>query len=390
MPTKHRTRYAISTIRGILSWRRNDFELVVQDNSNHGELEEALRGVTDPRLRYYHCTTSLDMEANFSQAALNANGEYVAFIGDDDGVTDEVMDVALWARTKGLQAVVPSGWVSFLWPDVESRAYGRRFSGALRMRRFGGRVSYPIAEQEIRKCARSGGQDFHRLPRPYFGLVHRDSMEEVRQACGTCFPGPSPDLAGAIAIATVVSRTAEIDYPIFIQGTAAQSGGGLGVTKRHVGKLEDWPHLPQWSISRWSEVVPRLFLGQTIWAEDVIQALTATHRRDLLREFNSPLLYGRCICFHPGHAREIIDTFRRQLPNAGTPQLRWHMQFLLGYLGGWWLRLGALIRNICTLASLGTETMIRDVQDSEAAMLRLSDHLRRRGVSFNDWIKKEA
>src|ERR1039457_7023047 len=104
IPTKNRAGYAISTIRGILAWQIGDYELLVQENSNTEDLAVALRSVSDPRLRYYHCTRSIDVVENFTQAALNARGESLAFIGDDDGVTEDVVEAARWARAQELQA----------------------------------------------------------------------------------------------------------------------------------------------------------------------------------------------------------------------------------------------------------------------------------------------
>jgi hypothetical protein len=387
LPTKNRHNYAISTIRGILAWRTDDYELVVQDNSNGEDTAAALRVISDARLRYYHCTHSLDMEENFTQAALHAKGEYLAFIGDDDGVTEEVVEAACWGRAQGLEAVHLSGLASFLWPDVVSGAYGRRLSGALRISFFNSRTTYPNGETEIRKCLSSAGQDFHNLPRSYLGLVRRDCLEAVRKKCGTFFPGPSPDLAGAIATASVAEKIAVVNYPIFISGTGAGSGGGLGIAKRHVGSLEDWPHLPKASITRWSSLVPRLFLGQTIWAEDVVQALNAMGHGDLLQEFNIPLLHASCLCFHPAYSREIMASFFRQLPLSQTARLTWQVRFAAGYLASWLQRLRSLISNICVLASVGTETMIRNINDSEAAMVALSNHLRQRNASFIRCVK---
>lgn len=379
LPTKNRSHYAVSTIRGILAWQADDFELVVQDN---GDDDLAGQLGSDPRLRYHHCSTPLDMEANFTQGVLNSRGEYVALIGDDDGVTEEAVEVARWGSVRGFQAVFASGLAQFLWPDVVSPLYGRRFSGVLRIAPFDNRISYPDGESEIRKCVKSAGSNFHSLPRVYFGIVRRDCLDVVREKCGRFFPGPTPDLAGAIAVAAIAERIVEVNYPIFVHGTGRRSVGGLGVAKRHIGRLEDWPHLPQWSVKGWSSWVPRLFLGQTIWAEDVVQATRAAGRGDLLREFNIPLLHALCLCSHPAHSPEIMESFHRQMQLPETPRVAWWIQFAMGYLYGWAQRVGSLIGNLATLASLGPDTMIKEIKDSEAAMGALAAHLRKNDLSF--------
>lgn len=388
IPTKDRARYAISTIRGILEWRNGDFEVVVQDNSTNDELADAVRPIRDSRLRYYRTPEPLDMEGNFSAATLNSRGEYLAFIGDDDGMIEESIDVARWAREQNIQAVFPSGMATFLWPDVRTPIYGSHLSGVLRISRFAGRASSRIGESEIRKCLRSAGQDLHSLPRAYFGLVRRDLMDAVRLTSGSFFPGPSPDLANAIALACVAESISEIEYPIFIHGTGARSVGGLGAVKRHVGRLEDWPHLPQWSVARWSAMVPQLFLGQTVWAEDVVQSLTAMARVDLLRDFNSARLHAVCLCSHPAYWRPILRSGIRHLRVMEGSRASWVARFGAGYVYAWWQRLHSLTRNIVALASFGSETLVRNVEDSEAAMNALAEFLRRNKLSFRECIKE--
>lgn len=381
IPTKNRAKYAISTIKGILAWTSSEFELVVQDNGTSTELADALRDIQDPRLRYFRHETPLDMEANFSRAAANACGHYLAFIGDDDGIVEQAIEVAHWADAESIDAVFPSGLATYQWPDVVTRPWGRRFSGVLRVSPFTGATVARNGEAEIHKCLCSAGQQFHGLPRTYFGLVRRDTLEIVRRVAGSSFPGPSPDMASAVAVACVAKRIAEIEYPIFIHGTAARSVGGLGAVKRHIGRLEDWPHLPRWAIDRWSTRVPRLFLGQSIWAEDVVQALSAMHRDDLLDRLNTPKLYAMTLCFHRDHRSIIWSHARAALrTESGWNRAAWLARFTAGYVSAWWQRLVSLGRNVSALVSLSGERMIGEVDDSECAMKALTGFLKKSGV----------
>ena len=382
LPTKNRARYALPTIRGILAWESSQFELVVQDNSSNNELEDAVLSIQDTRLRYQHTTHSIDMAENFTLGTLRTRGVFLAFIGDDDGVIEDVVAAAKWGVANNYDAVLPTTIARYLWPDIQSPMYGKRFSGTLRIDRFSGRSSFPSGLKEVSKCMKSAGQNFYHLPRIYFGLVRRECLNRVRDRCGYFFPGPSPDLAGAIAIGCIANRIAAVDFPLFIAGTGAGSTGGLGVVKRHVGRLEDWPHLPKWAIKEWSKIVPRLFLGQTIWAEDVVQAVRATGQDRLMVDFNIPLLHASCLCFHPAYRQEIIKSFIGQLPKSQLLRGKWWLRLFIGYLGCWLRRMASLVRNASALLSIGRETVILHINDSEGAMSALASTLRASNKSF--------
>jgi hypothetical protein len=134
-------------------------------------------------------------------------------------------------------------------------------------------------------------------------------------------------------------------------------------------------------------LVPRLFLGQTIWAEDVVQALRAMGRCELLHEFNIPLLHAMCLCFNPEYAREILHNFIRQLRLPETTRVTWQVRFAFGYLYAWSRRLSSLTSNLSILASIGSDKMIYNIKDSEAAMTALTIYLREKNSSFRRCVE---
>src|SRR5207245_10819585 len=102
------------------------------------------------------------------------------------------------------------------------------------------------------------------MPRAYHGIVLRERLEEVRAQAGTSFPGPSPDMASAVALSLRITSVAAVDYPIFVDGASPRSTGGMGAAKQHEGALEDRDFLPSSSVKGWSRVVPRFWSGTTI------------------------------------------------------------------------------------------------------------------------------
>ena len=61
-------------------------------------------------------------------------------------------------------------------------------------------------------------------------------MKKIRSFAGTAFPGPSPDIANAVAVASMVDTYLLADYPVFIAGNCKSSNAAKGLRKEHVGK----------------------------------------------------------------------------------------------------------------------------------------------------------
>ena len=385
IPTKNRAQYVGPNVRSLLKCQAADFEVVVQDNSGNNQTEAAIaQYVGDPRLRYHHCTDQLSMSDNFTKGLEAASGEYIAFLGDDDGVNPELVAAVRWAKAEALEALVGCSAASYLWPDVIFTIYGGLLSSALCIRPFSGAVTYPDPETETHRCARTAGYSFGRLPKAYHGAVRRDCLEKILQKASTYFPGPTPDMASAIALANIVKRYAYIDYPLFIPGTGRGSGGGVGTEKKHDWSLESVPWFSRRAIKLWSDLVPRFCCGTTLWAEDVVQALRAMGRDDVLKHFNAVFLYARCAVFNRHHNPQTLASFRHFVSTRCLSRLWAVTAFTYYYLLTWSARLSAFLSNIMMLAGLSRTRRIPNVADIDQAVDILTQFLRTHGRHFDE------
>ncbi len=299
IPTRNRAEYLKPAIQGILNIPASDLELVIEDNSDSNQFESLIKDrFVDSRLRYHYSNLPASMSENYERAACRATGEYVCLIGDDDGINPEIIEAARWAKVSNLDALVPVNSAHYVWPDLNLPSNAIQ-AGELAIGPFSGRVMPLVPSEEIKKCLRSAGQGFFGLPKVYYGLVRRSTFEQVKLRTGTYFPGVSPDMAGAMAVANYVDKTCQIDYPLFLPGSSAKSNAGLSGMNRHIGRLQDQRHISSESIRNWSKLVPAFYSVQTIWAEAAVGALMATGRSDLLRDFNVPILYAELAMWHP-------------------------------------------------------------------------------------------
>jgi glycosyltransferase involved in cell wall biosynthesis len=384
IPTRNRFDYVRSAIESVLRISSSQLQLAVKDNSDTNRLELWLRNnVSDQRLTYHYSNAQASMSENYDRAMSLASGEYVCLIGDDDGVNPEIIAATRWAKENTLDALVPTSLINYVWPDLHMTTYGAMEAGEVRIRPFTGAVTYPDGEVEMRKCAKDAGQNFHKLPKAYYGIVRKDCLDQVKAKTGTYFPGISPDMAAALAVANYAKRICHVDYPLFVPGSSAKSNAGLSGMKKHIGWLRDQPHLPATCEKDWSNIVPAFYSVQTIWAEATVNSLQATGRTDILKDFNVPRLFAFCSINYSGYMSTAGYSFYHALRATQRGILVGTLQFAYWFFYLWGSRAKSLVARLIGGSHDTDSYCAKGLQNIDEAVQAVSAHLAKTGLRFN-------
>ena len=389
IPTRNRFQYARSCIKSILNISSSDFEVIVQDNSDNNQLEVFLQSFChDKRLVYHHTTEQVDAIKNFNIGGELAQGEYITFLGDDDGINPEIIEVLKWAKKNHIDALVPSRPVQYNWPDISYRLYKNQFSAMLTIKSFTGKIRICNPEKEILLCIKSAGSNYLRsfIPKIYYGVIKRSILNEVKGIAGTFFPGLSPDLTGAMAAAHFVTKLAVMDYPLFVPGSSGNSGAGWGAGGKHIGELESFPHLPKKYVKNWSSLVPRFFSGTTIWAENIVQALQAINRKDRLKDFNIALLHAQALVYHFHKKQIILKSFITAITHMKKNIFLNSLFFIYYYFYVWFKRLKYLIINVIKILGINFSKSQKNVKNIEDAVSYLDTYLDNKQIDVKKYL----
>jgi hypothetical protein len=387
--TRNRVPYAISAIRSILQNPDHRLELAIQDNSDFGELKDYVScNVRDARLRYRHIGQPLSFIENFNAAIEMSTGEYICAIGDDDGINPELIEAASWAKHHDLDCLAVRCILGYLWPGagVPPTFFTRVTDSTLTIANRPGSITLTRPERELRALIRNGGLyylDFD-LPKLYHGLVHRRCLQAVHAKIGSFLGGLSPDIFASVALSCVARRVAITDYPLTIPGACKVSGSVIeGALKRHSKRVEDAPHLRDRGNYQWSNLVPRVYMPETIWVDSAAAALNAMGRTDLLNDLNTSRLAAYCIASDRQVMWPVLkDTFdgmKARCESRTIGSLRLFMSFLLApglkfvkrVVNRFLIIIGK--RELCRVHEL------RDMIEVTQALTR---HLREHGYSF--------
>ena len=90
IPTRNRSALLAMTLRSVLRQQSVDLEVIVVDEASTDDTATTLAAVTDPRLRIIRHDAPQGLSAARNHGALEARGQWLAFVDDDD----------LWAPDK--------------------------------------------------------------------------------------------------------------------------------------------------------------------------------------------------------------------------------------------------------------------------------------------------
>ena len=186
VPTRERAETLGFCLETCIEQNYDDFEIVVCDNCSSKETKEVVDRINSPRIIYHRSPTPLTMAENWSLAYSISNGEYIIFIGDDDGL----MPYALFQLDRLIHETGLSGiyWnpAAYAWPSLARSDMANYLT-------FGYIPNFHIYNgRTVIRDVLSGHASEHVLPNIYHGLTSRTIIETIRTQKGKIAVGHGP------------------------------------------------------------------------------------------------------------------------------------------------------------------------------------------------------
>ena len=306
VPTKDRYFYLKKLILLLDGFSFDSFEMIIQDNTkDNNEILLFLRDGKYDFIKYFHVREQLSVSENSDLAILHSSGEYVCFIGDDDGVTQYIWDCVVWMKKNDIDALRQEKPIFYYWPDYCDLKY--KLSASLSFEKFTQNAYLQDPLNSYKRLTNRAFADLKGMPRVYNGIVRRVVLDKIYRLGNTFFPGPSPDMANAVALCFFVSKFVIADFPIIIAGAGKSAGGGARLLKNLIGRIEDQPFLPTNIKEIWDRRIPYLWASETIWPESAVEALRYVGRNDLIDEIDFNKILAR---FSIYHRQYFIEAYR--------------------------------------------------------------------------------
>lgn len=109
IPTYNPGKYIDGCLQSIISQSYSDVEIIISDDSSTDGTREYLSTVNDPRVSVIYPPESMSMSEHWNWLLSRAHGEWIIFVGQDDGLQAYFFELADFlvqkAQQKNLRAI---------------------------------------------------------------------------------------------------------------------------------------------------------------------------------------------------------------------------------------------------------------------------------------------
>ncbi len=222
VPTRERADTLHYALRTLIEQNYADCEFIVSDNASIDDTQAVVGRFADARLRYINTGKRVCMAENWEFALRHAHGEFITYLGDDDGFLPGALANAMHLIDAfGTEALV---WdkVEYCWPDYPDENRRNWFS----IRTTSGGLRKVNARRKLVQVMRFL-DGYNRLPCLYNGIVRKSLLDKVavRSTNGLFFNAVSPDVHSGIVLANVIDDYIHSSYPFSVNGASRHSNG---------------------------------------------------------------------------------------------------------------------------------------------------------------------
>ena len=223
IPTCDRPETVGACLKTICQQDYGNLQIVVQDNASDNRTTEIISSIDDRRIIHQRSTKRQSMRANFESGLDVVDGDYVIYLGDDDGLAPYTLSYLANLLKDRQPDFVSATAAKYAWPSF---ALDRRgFMNVRKAKLWGGCVEADCAafKQSLLDGRKLETGPFGQI---YLGCVSRRLIDRIRtKTKGVYFAHTQPDTYTSIANIFAAKSALLVHHPLFIAGKSAASNG---------------------------------------------------------------------------------------------------------------------------------------------------------------------
>lgn len=227
-------KYTIQTILEQRNVSKDEFELVISDNSDSGN--NAIKNLVDsfdnPQIKYFRTPTELPLQRSFEFAYGMAKGKYIISVGSDDGFFPWSLET-LKKMVKKYPDENVIGWhrAFFQWSESKSNQSGKLIiPGIYQKELYNEKLYSGIAT--LKSQMKTNGKSIYAVPLLYINSAFkRKYLLELWQNTGAVLDGYTQDIRMGIQSLLLNKTFLYLEYPLSIAGLSDASLGAKMVSE---------------------------------------------------------------------------------------------------------------------------------------------------------------
>lgn len=233
IPTKDRAETLQHCLKTVVAQTNPNLEILISDNFSGPDVKAVVDSFDDPRIRYIRTPSPLGMAENYEYAIENASGDWIAIIGDDDGLLPGAVDkfFALHNKYPKIKAITCANCF-YKWPVPGHKAKLEIISGK----------GYEVRDSREYTLKAVKGKPVSQPTIYTGGFVHMDVIERAKSLSKNrrFFQSINPDIYSGMAICALTDKYIYSWEAWSIAGISKHSTGMAhkNKTKEEVAKLD--------------------------------------------------------------------------------------------------------------------------------------------------------
>lgn len=272
IPTRGRADTLIHTLETVRLQDFMNLEVIISDNvandiESKSPVKEVVDSNFDPRFKYVSTGKRLGMSKSWEFGLSHATGDYIMFLGDDDGMIkgacSKICEILEKTKTQALVWKKPD----YNWPSKLTNPNILTLDTRSELIECNGR--------HLLRLISLGLTEYGRLPVIYSGIVSKEVVNRIKQKSGIFFSSPTPDVYSGIVLAGAVKNYLYSFEPFSINGTSSHSNGvARGASKKNELSLafdaeQDTPVHPLMKLLDGAAQIPSCLAEAFLRAQDL-------------------------------------------------------------------------------------------------------------------------
>ena len=221
IPTRERSDTLAATLKTCVNQSYANLEIIVSDNFSQDNTRGVVESFPDKRIRYTNTGKRIGMSQNWEHAFSLASGDFVMYLGDDDGLLPGAI-----SRIAGTLGTVE--WDAISWKPA-TYYWGEAPIGANRFKLvipWSQKQWVERSGQGILRDVLAQRQPYYELPMPYIrSFVRTRVLRDAKERAGRLFCSRIPDIFLGVLVANQVGRYGFSFEPYSVGGVSQHSTG---------------------------------------------------------------------------------------------------------------------------------------------------------------------
>lgn len=267
IPTRERSDTLKHCLRTVTSQNYENLEIIVSDNFSQDATKGVVYNCNDSRIKYINTGKRVSMSRNWEFAFTHVTGDYVMYLGDDDGLLPgAISKISSLLKSSGANIM---SWdpATYHWdssPNID-------FRSSLYIPLRSGTVE--VDSYNLLKCVLSFSQPYYRLPIPYIrSVVSVQIMKDLVKRSGGLIKSMTPDVYLGVAIANDGHKFLYSRSPFSVGGISGHSNGAaqlnVNVDKKSAKLFENEDNIPFHQDVEYIPVIPFILWEAVLQVRD--------------------------------------------------------------------------------------------------------------------------